>query len=60
MRTYVAEVTSPCGGQTVRVEQPYLADLDAAIDRAFGIACDERGYEIGAISLEPVAVAGAR
>ena len=50
MRTfYVAEVASPCGGRPMAVESSYLAGLEAALDRAFGVDCDEVGRELGAI-----------
>jgi hypothetical protein len=50
---FVAEVVSPCGGRTLTVESDYLAGLEAAIDRAFGIACDEDGRELGALGGTP-------
>jgi len=49
---YVAEVGSPYGGSTLTVRRDYLAELDDAIDRALGIACDRYGREIGALSQE--------
>ena len=50
MRTfYRAEVASPCGGRPVVVESPWLDKLDAAIDLALGVACDNAGREMGAL-----------
>ena len=54
MRTYyTAEVGSPCGGRPIVVESSHLAGLDAAIDRAFGMACDSSGRELGALGPGP-------
>lgn len=54
MRTYyTAEVGSPCGGRTIFVQSPAPDGLDAAIDRAFGIACDSAGRELGALGPGP-------
>jgi len=53
---FVAEVASPCGGRTVTAKSDYLAGLEAAIDRAFGIACDEAGREVGALGADVLSV----
>lgn len=45
-------MASPCGGRTVRAKSDYLAGLEAAIDRAYGIACDEAGRELGALGAD--------
>jgi hypothetical protein len=50
---YIAEVSPPFGGRPVVVERSYLAELDAAIDMALGVACDNRGRELGAIGPVP-------
>ena len=46
---YIAEVSQPFGGRPVVVERSYLAELDAAIDMALGVACNSQGRELGAI-----------
>ncbi|GEM_PF-5457160 len=49
--TYFAEVSSPWGGCPVVVQSSWLNGLEAAIDRAFGIVCDDQGRELGLLDM---------